>query len=112
MCVMFTCLESRAVLIEVLHSMTTDSFIQAVFSDNGPNFVGTEQELINAFNEMDRTKIQGFLQNNIQIGSNGRETHQQQATWVVYGSTNFVQPGQGFIQALTDLRLLEVKTQS
>ena len=33
-------------------------------SDNGPNFVGAEQELINAFNEMDRKKIHGFLQNN------------------------------------------------
>ena len=32
--------------------------------DNGPNLVGAEQELIHAFNEMDHTKIQGFLQNN------------------------------------------------
>ena len=57
--------------------MTTDSFIQALRrliirrrnakqmrSDNGPNFVGAEQELINAFNEMGHTKIQGSLQNN------------------------------------------------
>ena len=56
--------------------MTTDTFIQAlrrliarrgnvrqIRSDNGPNLVGAEQELIHAFNEMDHTKIQGFLQN-------------------------------------------------
>ena len=68
---MFNCLASRAVHIEVSHSMTTDSFIQAlrrliarkgnvrqIRSDNGPNLVGAEQELINAFNEMDHTKIQ------------------------------------------------------
>ena len=74
---MFTCLASRAIHVEVSHSMTTDSFIQAlrrliarrgnvrqIRSDNGPNLVGAEQELIHAFNEMDHTKIQGFLQNN------------------------------------------------
>ena len=71
---MFTCLASRAVYIEVSHSVTTDSFIQAlrrlttrrgnvrqICLDNGPNLVGAEQELIHAFNEMDHTKIQGFL---------------------------------------------------
>ena len=31
---------------------------------NGPNLVGAEQELIHAFNEIDHTKIQGFLQSN------------------------------------------------
>ena len=74
---MFTCLASRAIHIEVSHSMTTDSLIQAlrrliatrgnvrqIRSDNGPNLVGVEQELIHAFNEMDHTKIQNFLQNN------------------------------------------------
>ena len=73
----FTCLARRAIHIEVSHSLTTDSFIQAlrrliarrgnvrqIRSDNGPNLVGAEQELIHAFNEMDHTKIQGFLQNN------------------------------------------------
>ena len=74
---MFTCLANRAVHIEVSHSMTTDSFIQAlrrliarkgnvrqIRSENGPNLVGAEQKLIHAFNEMDHTKTQGFLQNN------------------------------------------------
>ena len=74
---MFTCLASRTVHIEVSHRMTTDSFIQAlrrliarrgnvrqICPDNGPNFARAEQELINAFKEMDYTKTQGFLQNN------------------------------------------------
>ena len=74
---MFTCLAKRAVHIEVSHSMTTDSFIQAlrrlittkgnvrqISSDNGPNLVGAEQKLIHAFIEMDHTKTQGFLQKN------------------------------------------------
>ena len=71
---MFTCLVSRAVHIEVSHSMTTDSFIQALRRlirrrgnvrqmrlDNGSNLVGVKQELIHAFNEIDHIKIQGFL---------------------------------------------------
>ena len=74
---MFTCLASRAVHIEVAHSLSTDSFIQAlrrmvarrgnvrqIRSDNGSNFVGAEQELTKAFNEMDHSKIQSFLQSN------------------------------------------------
>ena len=73
----FTCLASRAVLIEVSQSRATDSFIQAlrrliarkgnvvqICSDNGSDLVGAEQELIHALNEMDHTKIQDFLQNN------------------------------------------------
>ena len=73
--------------------MTTDSFIQTlrkliarrgnvrqIHSDNGPNLVGTEQELIHAFNEMGDKKIHGFLQNNNADWINRKEIHQQQAT--------------------------------
>ena len=38
--------------------------MRQIHLDNGPNPVGAEQELIHAFNEMDHTKVQGFLQNN------------------------------------------------
>ena len=73
---MLTCLAIRTVHIEISYSMTNDSFIKAlkrliarrgnvrqIRSDNGPNFVGAGQELIYAFNEIDHTKIQGFLHN-------------------------------------------------
>ena len=56
--------------------MTSNSFIQAlrrliarrvnvrqIRSDNEPNFVGVEEELINALNQVEHTKIQEFLQN-------------------------------------------------
>ena len=71
----FTCLASRAVHTEVTHSADTDPFIQAlrrliahrgnvrqIRSDNGSNFVGAEQELLKAFSEIDRNKIENFLQ--------------------------------------------------
>ena len=71
---MFTCMASRAVHIEVTFSLDTDSFILAlrrlvarqgnirsIYSDNGSNFIGAEQELKKAYMEMDDRKIQSFL---------------------------------------------------
>ena len=62
---LFTCMGSRAVHIEVVHRMETDSFIQAlrrfvcrrgaarsIHSDRGTNFVGAENELERAFEEV------------------------------------------------------------
>lgn len=78
----FTCLSSRAVHIEVTHSLDTDSFIQAlrrfiarrgkirsILSDNGSNFLGADNELKKAFNEMNHSKIKSFL-------------NQQESDWV------------------------------
>ena len=72
-----TCLVSRAVHIEVVATMETDSFTMALWrmiarrgnigsmrSDNGINFVGTESELKRVFQEMNHTKIKHFLQEN------------------------------------------------
>ena len=72
--VMFTCLASRAVHIEVVSSLETDTFILALRrfisrrgnirflrSDNGTNFVGANKELIKAWGEMDQEKIRSFL---------------------------------------------------
>ena len=74
---LFTCLSSRAVHIEVIHSMTTDCFImcmrrfighrgyvQMIRTDNGTNFVGASVELIESFQEIDHVKIGEFLQQN------------------------------------------------
>lgn len=70
----FTCLISRAVHVEVAHSLDTDSFICAlnrfisrrgrpeeIRSDNGTNFVGAERELSDAISTWNETKIVNFL---------------------------------------------------
>jgi len=74
--IIFTCLTSRAVHIEVVFDMGTDSCIQAlrrliarrgniklIRCDNGTNFVGCEKELQKAFLEMNDAKISFFLAN-------------------------------------------------
>ena len=76
-CILFTCLSSRAVHIEVTTSMNTDSFIQALRrfiarrgpvrlmrSDNGGNFIGAENEMRAAWEEMDKAKVATFPSEN------------------------------------------------
>jgi hypothetical protein len=71
---LFTCLCSRAVHIEMLDDMTTDSFIiglrtfiairgtvTQIRSDQGSNFTGASNELIAAMKELDADKIARFL---------------------------------------------------
>ena len=71
---MFTCMVTRAVHIEVTHSLSTDSFLNAyrrfvarrgpvrqIRSDRGTNFVGAKNELQAALNEMDQDRIQRTL---------------------------------------------------
>ncbi|XP_014679031.1 PREDICTED: uncharacterized protein LOC106818875 [Priapulus caudatus] len=76
---MFTCLVSRAVHIEMLYSLETESFINGfrrfisrrghpdkVYSDNGTNFVGANAELKRALNELSRNEIEAYaLRRNI-----------------------------------------------
>ena len=70
----FTCLASRAVHIEVLHSMDADSFICAlrrfvairgpvslIRCDCGTNFIGAKTELTKALEEMDKDRVEMFL---------------------------------------------------
>lgn len=67
---LFTCLQTRAVHIEVAHSMSTDSFLmsllrfcnrrgspQVIFSDNGTNFVGAESELAEFLHQIETSNI-------------------------------------------------------
>jgi len=67
---LFTCMVSRAIHIEVTHSLDTDSFINALRrficrrgpirqlrSDQGTNFVGARNELKEALSELDHSKI-------------------------------------------------------
>ena len=78
----FTCLTTRAVHLEVAHSLDTDSFIGALQrfiacrgqpselrSDNGINFVGAKHELAAALKEWNRDQIHESL---LQQGINWR----------------------------------------
>ena len=72
--IVFTCLSCRAVHLETLNSMTTDSFLNALRrfvcrrgkvrelrSDQGTNFIGGRNELIAALKELDEDAVQNFL---------------------------------------------------
>ena len=74
---LYTCLSSRAIHIEVVYSLSTDSFITRlrrfvgrrgnvgmIRSDNGSNVVGASAELSRAFHEMDHIKTYNFLKEN------------------------------------------------
>lgn len=72
--VLFTCMASRAVHLEVAYALDTDSCINAIrrfmcrrgqvthlTSDNGTNFIGAERELREAIAELDHQRIQHVL---------------------------------------------------
>ncbi|XP_026672465.1 uncharacterized protein LOC113464792 [Ceratina calcarata] len=77
---LFTCMTTRAIHIELAHSLSTDSAIMAfrrfsavrgtpvcVYSDNGTNFRGMDRELKQAIRELNRTEINNFAcKNNIE----------------------------------------------
>ena len=69
----FTCFDTRAVHLEKLDSMDTDSFLNGfrrfvarrgtprkVWSDNGTNFVGAQTELKKALKELKLSKVQSY----------------------------------------------------
>ena len=71
--VAFTCLTTRAIHIEVAHSISTDSFICAlkrfiarrgkpryIFSDNGTNFRGADRVLRSSLEEWNQNQIREF----------------------------------------------------
>ncbi|XP_072030174.1 uncharacterized protein [Amphiura filiformis] len=70
---LFTCMNSRAVHIEVAHTLDTSSCIdgirrfiarrgpvKVIHSDNGTNLVGADNELQRALQELDQDQIQNF----------------------------------------------------
>ncbi|XP_060605456.1 uncharacterized protein LOC132757974 [Ruditapes philippinarum] len=77
--VIFTCLTSRAIHLEVAASLDTDSYINAlrrfisrrgqvtkIRSDNGSNFIGANRELKKAISEWNKHQIQSaMLQKNV-----------------------------------------------
>ena len=72
---LFTCLVTRAVHLEIAHSLETDSFYimalrrmmarrgkpRNIYSDNGTNFLGAERELKEYLDGMDQAKISDTL---------------------------------------------------
>ena len=70
----FTCMASRAVHVEMLESMDTDAFLNAlrrflarrgpvmkIWTDNGTNLVATERELRESLQKLDKTKIENAM---------------------------------------------------
>ena len=73
---LFSCFSSRAIHIETVASLNTDSFIlflrrfigrsgniRLLRSDNGSNFIGASSEFKKAFAEMDQQRINDFMRN-------------------------------------------------
>jgi transposase InsO family protein len=72
--VIFTCMNSRAVHLDVARSLETDAFIlvlirflnrrghvKEIRSDNGTNFVGAERDIQDAIKQLDKTKLTSEL---------------------------------------------------
>ena len=93
--VLFTCLVVRAIHIEVVHSLDTESFINAlrrfiarrgkpeeIRSDNGGNFVKGEKELREAVNAWNQQRIhESLLQRNIKWIFNPPASSHQGGVW-------------------------------
>ena len=70
----FTCLSSRAVNVEILEDLTTDAFMNALWcfidilgavrqirSDQGTNFVGAKNELTKGLMEVNKNRLTAYL---------------------------------------------------
>jgi hypothetical protein len=75
--IIFTCFSTRAVHLDVIESMTTDSFLMALYRftarrgpvkhiwcDNGTNFVGGARELREQLKELDFSRVEKSLASN------------------------------------------------
>lgn len=93
--VIFTCMSSRAIHLEVAHSLDTDSCINAVHrfvcrrgpvtsirSDNGTNFVGAKKELRQALAALNHSKIEKtFVQEGVTWSFNTPAASHQGGVW-------------------------------
>lgn len=92
---LFTCLQIRAIHLEVTSDMTTDSFIMAllrfvrrrgsptnIYSDNGTNFVGAVRELKDHISRWDQKKIAGSIaERGVQWHFNPPEASHRGGVW-------------------------------
>ena len=97
----FTCLSSRAVHLELLDDMTSDCFInslrcliairgpvQTLLSDQGTNFMGAKGELDRSQNDMIDEKTKEFLKAK---SCTSNSTSLERVTWVKHGKGLYVQ---------------------
>ena len=118
---LFSCLTTRAVHIEVAHSLTTDSFISAyqrftsrrgypekMFSDNGTNLVSGDKELRRSIEEWNQSKIGRYLlQHNVEWKFNPPYASNMGGAWErMIRSTRTILKALANEQLLTDEKLL------
>ena len=118
---LFSCLTTRAVHIEVAHSLTTDSFISAyqrftsrrgypekLFSDNGTNLVSGDKELQRSIVEWNQSEIgRHLLQNNVDWHFNPPYASNMGGAWErMIRSTRTILKALANEQLLTDEKLL------
>ena len=57
-----TLIDTDSFILALRHLIAGRGNIQAIFSDNDRNFIGSENELRRALEEMDKEKLQSFMQ--------------------------------------------------
>ncbi|XP_060584000.1 uncharacterized protein LOC132740165 [Ruditapes philippinarum] len=122
----FSCLTSRAVHLEVTHSLSTDSFIAAlqrfisrrglpekVYSDNGTNLVSGDCELRKSIREWNQSEIgQYMLQREMEWNFNPPSASHMGGIWErMIRSTRAILRSLVKEQLLTDEQLLTVVTE-
>ena len=114
--VLFTCLTIRAVHIEVAHSLTSYSFINALRrfisrrgnvtemrSDNGTNFVGAERELRTEIARWNQDQIHNFLlQHHVKWTFNTPTASHQGGVW-----ERQIRSARKILYAITSSQLLD-----
>lgn len=91
---LFTCMASRAVHVEILTDLSTDSFLNAfrclvalrgpvkrLYSDRGTNFVGARRELEQAFNEMEEPLRKTLLEHQCEFIFNTPSASHMGGVW-------------------------------
>ena len=92
---LFTCLYSRAIHLEMLEDLSTDCFINAlrcfislrgvvktIFCDQGTNFVGAHNEMQQALTELEHSKLEIFLSSKqVEFKFNVPHASEQAGVW-------------------------------